>query len=79
MKTIHKLFLGSVFLLGLLGLSSCTGGYVEADSGVYYGGPRYRDPWFHEGPWINGNHWYHDSGPSNHVGVYIHPPRPRHR
>lgn len=78
MKIIHKIFLGSLFLTGLLGLSSCVGGYVEADSGVYYGGPGYRDPWFHEGPWINGNR-YHESGPASHVGVYIHPPRGRRR
>lgn len=80
MKTIHKIFLGSVFLAGLLGLIGCaTSGYVEADTGVYYGGPYYRDPWFHEGPWINGHHWYHEPRPSGHVGVYIHPPRPHGR
>lgn len=80
MKTIHKLFLSALFLTGLAGLSSCvSSGYVEADTGVYYGGPLYRDPWFHEGPWINGHRGYGEPRSGGHVGGYIHPPRPRHR
>lgn len=81
MKTILKIFLGSLLLAGSLGLNGCeTSGYVAADTGVYYGGPIYHDPWFHEGPWINGNHWYGEPRGGGHVGVYIHPPRTgRHR
>jgi hypothetical protein len=82
MKTFHKIFLGSFVLTVLLGLSSCaTDGYVGVDTGVYYGGPVYGDPWFHDGPWIDGHRGYGEPRPGGHVGGYIHPPRsnPRRR
>jgi hypothetical protein len=63
---------------GLVGLSSCaTDGYVEAGTGVYYGGPYYADPWFHEGPWVYGRPW-HGAPADVHAGAYIHPPRVGH-
>jgi hypothetical protein len=72
--------MAGVLLLGggLLALSSCeTDGYVEADTGVYYGGPYYRDPWFHEGPWVYGHPWAGEPR-GGRGGAYIHPPRVGH-
>jgi len=77
MKTFDKILLGSFILAALLGLGGCVGGggYVEADTGVYYGGPYFGDPWFHEGPWIDGHGWYGEPRGDGHAGTYIHPPR----
>jgi len=78
MKHLGKILLGSILLSGLpLMFSGCvTDGYVGES--VYYG-PHYRDPWFHDDPWMDGGRWGREgprSGGS--VGVYIHPPRGRH-
>ncbi len=79
MKIPHKILPGILLIVGGLGaLSSCaTDGYVAASTGVYYGGPAYSDPWFHEEPWVYGHPW-HREPPDTHVGVYIHPPRTGH-
>jgi hypothetical protein len=73
MKLSQKILLGSFLLTGLqLVLTSCVGpGYVE--TGVYYGGP-YRDPWFHDGPWMDGHRGYYGGG-GGRADVYISPPR----
>lgn len=75
MKPIRKILLGSLLLTGLqFGLSSClTNGYVS--TGVYYG-PQ-RDPWFHDGEWIDGDRWYGGMRGDSLVGVYLNPPRQR--
>ena len=73
MKSTHKILLGSLLLTGLqFGLGGCvTDAYVG--TGVYYG-PHYRDPWFHDDPWMDGNRWYGE--PRGGIrGPYIHPPR----
>jgi hypothetical protein len=79
MKTSHKILLGFlVAFAGLAGLSSCaTDGYVSASTGVYYGGPIYHDPWFHDDSWTYGHNWYGEH-PEGHTDVYIHPPRVGH-
>jgi hypothetical protein len=75
MKSTRKILLGSLLLAGLqFGLSGClTDGYVGP--GVYYG-PQ-RDPWFRDGPWIDGDRWYGGPQVNADVGIYIHPPRQR--
>jgi hypothetical protein len=77
MKTFYKIILGSFVLAGLFGLGGCVGGGgdVEADTGVYYGGPYFGDPWFHDGPWVDGHGWYGEPRGGGHAGAYIHPPR----
>lgn len=69
---------------GLLSFVGCvTDASVGVDTGVYYG--PYHDPWFHEGPWVDGHRWYREPAfrgppaPRVNAGVYIHPPRVRHR
>ena len=75
MKFIHKILLGTFILLGLqFALSSCvTSAYVG--DGVYYG-PQ-RDPWFRDGPWMDGDRWRGEPHGEPHVEVYIHPPQHR--
>jgi hypothetical protein len=72
MKSPNKFLLGSLTLATLqLLLISCVGpGYVE--TGVYYG--PHRDPWFHDGPWMDGHRDYYDRG-GGRADVYISPPR----
>jgi len=81
MKPSRKILLGSLVLVGLqFALSGCvTDAYVGVGTGVYYG-PRYRDPWFRDDPWMDGHRWYRgdhypESGGS--VDIYLHPPRGR--
>lgn len=70
--------LPGLLLLGAVQFAStgcATEGY--ASESVYYG-PRHRDPWFHDDPWMDNRRWYHDDpAPSASVGIYIHPPRSR--
>ena len=75
MKPNRKILLASLILAGLqFGLNSCvTDGYVG--TGVYYG-PQ-RDPWFHDGAWMDGHRWYGGPPVQPEIGIYIHPPRPR--
>jgi len=79
MKLSRKFILGSFILVGLqFGLSSCVSdGYVE--TGVYYGPRhRYRDPWFRDDAWVDGQGWYRGNrAPSSggSVDIYIAPPR----
>lgn len=78
MKSLQKFLLVTTLLTGLqFGISGCeTVGYVSSD--VYYG-PGYREPWFRDGDWMDGNRGYHE-GNENHRGggdVYINPPRVR--
>ena len=70
MKPTSKFLLGAILLAGLqFGVTGCVGpGYVE--TGVYYG-PR-RDPWFNDGPWMDGDRGYRGGGRAD---VYISPPR----
>ncbi|MDB6093466.1 MAG: hypothetical protein JWM32_1028 [Verrucomicrobia bacterium] len=73
MKTTPRFLLAALILAGLqFGLCSCvTDGYVS--TGVYYG-PHYNDPWFNDGPWLNGHRGYGEGRGGFH-GPYIHPPR----
>lgn len=76
MKSIRKVLFGSLLLGGLqFGLGGCVSdGYVG--TGVYYG-PHYRDPWFHDGPWMDGRrgNYYQRGGSRGGGDVYISPPR----
>ena len=78
MKTNRKILLSFFVLAGLsFALSGCvTDGYVGVGTCVYYG-PRYRDPWFRDDPWMDGHRWYGEPGGSVDVGIYLHPPRGR--
>jgi hypothetical protein len=79
MKNLQNLLLGSLLLSGLLLVwSGCeTDGSVNG--GVYYGS-NYREPWFHDDNWMDGNRGYrerHDQPDrGGRVDVYINPPRP---
>jgi len=75
MKSIYKIILGSFLLAGLqVALSSCaTDGYVGSD--VYYG-PQ-PDPWFHDGPWMDGDRWHGEPRGEVSAGIYLHPPHGR--
>ncbi|MDB6113679.1 MAG: hypothetical protein JWQ83_1724 [Lacunisphaera sp.] len=78
MKSFSKFLLGSLLLTGAQFASSgcVSDGYVSES--VYYG-PRHRDPWFHDDPWMDGRRgYYRDSSPrsSGRVDVYISPPPP---
>ena len=76
MKTFPQILFGALLLSGLQFASSgCVAdGYVSES--VYYG-PRHRDPWFHDDPWMDGRGRYYDRGPRSggSVDVYISPPR----
>jgi hypothetical protein len=78
MKHTRKIFLGSLIIVGLsFGLGGCIAdGYVGVSEGVYYG-PRYRDPWFRDDPWVDGHRWYGEPRGGANIGIYIHPPRGR--
>ncbi|HEY4245401.1 MAG TPA: hypothetical protein VGM64_01030 [Lacunisphaera sp.] len=69
MKTIGKLLFGAVLLAAVeFGFSGCVadgGGYVSGSESIYYGS----DPWFHDGPWLDGRPRYRHA-----PGAYIHPP-----
>jgi hypothetical protein len=80
MKLTHKILIGSALLAGLqFGLIGCVAdvGVDGGGGGVYYGG----DPWFHDGPWIDGGHFGgrdnvgHAAPHGGGGGGYIHPPR----
>jgi len=75
MKSTYKYLFGAVILLGVeICLSSCvTDAYVG--TGVYYGG--HRDPWFNDGPWVDGHRWYGGGRAEHRDGIYLHPPRGR--
>jgi len=77
MKSTGKILLGSLVVAGLsFALSGCVAdGYVGVSNGVYYGPGR--DPWFHDGPWMDGHGWYGEPQGSVDVGIYLHPPRGR--
>ena len=74
MKHLCTILLGSLLLSGLqFALTGCIAdGY--ASGSVYYG-PDHRDPWFHDGPWIDGGRGYGDRGGRGGGDVYISPPR----
>ena len=76
MKHLSRILLGSLLLSGLQFASSgCVAdGYVRSD--VYYG-PNYREPWFRDGSWMDGNRGYHERDDHRRGGgdVYISPPR----
>ena len=75
MKSIRKIFLPALFLISLgLGLGSCVG-YVDERPGYYGHGHGYygRDPWFNDGPWMDGPRGYIG------IGIGVHPVRGRHR
>jgi len=78
MKPSAKIILGYLLLSGLqFALSGCVAdGYVSES--VYYG-PSYRDPWFHDDPWVDGHRWYHDRPVGGSVDIYLSPPRHRRR
>lgn len=61
MKHIHKILLGSLFLIGLqFAVSGCVG---------YVGGGGGGGPWFHDDVWVDGGGrgWYGGGG------AYVHP------
>ncbi|HSY53604.1 MAG TPA: hypothetical protein VNW23_06990 [Opitutaceae bacterium] len=76
MKNIKKILLGTLVLFSLqFGLGGCV---AEVEGGGYYG-----DPWYHDGPWLDGGGWDHDRGrrdygPHDRVDIDIHPPGFRH-
>ena len=78
MKHLSKILLGCLLLTGLqFSFSGCASdGYVS--TGVYYG-PHYRDPWFHDDPWMHSrNNWYRSEPRSSvRTDIYISPPRVR--
>ncbi len=75
MKHLALFFLGALLLGGLsFTTSGCVADGYVSDS-VYYG-PRYRDPWFHDDPWMDGGRWNRNEPRGASVDIYISPPRP---
>lgn len=72
MKSSRKIFFSSLLLVAAGIQFAFSGCVAEVDSGVYYG-PR-RDPWFNDGPWMDGHRGYYDRG-GGRADVYISPPR----
>ncbi len=76
MKHFSRILFGALLLTGVQFASSgcVVDGY--ASEGVYYG-PGYRDPWFRDGRWMDGDRGH--GGRRGHGGgkvdVYISPPR----
>ena len=78
MKHFPKFLLGSLLLTGLQFASSGCVADGSVSTGVYYG-PGYRDPWFRDDRWVDGNRGYRDRDRGDrrggNVDVYISPPR----